>query len=94
MYQHILNFYHTFIEHLKDYNHPWEYSRRLNSRSKLVIHMWYHLGMQLHRKVFTDEKGLLQIQAQTAWNDQFVSFRHSSNYSFVSATLSSFQHIH
>lgn len=64
MYQHILNFYHTFIEHLKDYNHLWEYSRRLNGRSKLVIHMWYHLEIQLHHigRSFLTRKGCCRFR--------------------------------
>lgn len=64
MHQHILNFYHTFIEYLKGNNHIWVYSRRLNSRSKLGLHMWHHLGIQLHHtgKSFLMRKGCCRFR--------------------------------
>lgn len=68
MHQHLLNFHHIVTEHLNDYKHIWEYTRRLNSRSKLGLHMWHYLGIQLHHtgKSFLMRKGCCRFRHRQA----------------------------
>lgn len=68
MHQHLLNFHHIVTEHLNDYKHIWEYTWRLNSRSKLGLHMWHYLGIQLHHtgKSFLMRKGCCRFRHRQA----------------------------